>query len=185
MKAVIEGLLFVSGDEGLTIEEICNVLDSNIDDIKASIKELYNDYQSKDRGISIEFLGNHYKLTTKPEHKNYYQKLVQDEQNKNLSDSALEVLSIIAYNEPLSRANVDEIRGVNSSYVIRKLLLNGLIEDKGRSEAPGRPILYGVTPKFLDYFGLGSTSDLPPLEVHETTSNNDENLFNTKYKEKN
>lgn len=185
MKAVIEGLLFVSGDEGLTIEEINNVLDSNIDDVKKAMKELYNDYNNQDRGITIEYLGNHYKLTTKTEHKEYYQKLVQDEQNKKLSDSALEVLSIIAYNEPLSRANVDEIRGVNSSYVIRKLLLNGLIEDKGRSDAPGRPILYGVTPKFLDYFGLGSINDLPSLEVSENTNDNDENLFNTKYKEKN
>lgn len=183
MKAVIEGLLFISGDEGLSLEEISNVLEISEDETKELIEKLNDDYQ-KDRGISIEYLGNHYKLTTKPEHKQYYEKLVQDEKNKKLSDSALEVLSIIAYNEPLSRANIDDIRGVNSSYVIRKLLLSGLIEDKGRSETPGRPILYGVTPKFLDYFGLGSTNDLPNLEAHESEKLNNDNLFNIKYQEK-
>ena len=181
MKAILEGLLFISGDEGLTINEIINVLEIDKEQIKKLIKELYNDYQSQDRGISLEFLGDHFKLTTKKEHKKYYEKLINDENNKALSNSALEVLSIIAYNEPISRSKIDEIRGVNSSYVIRKLLLNGLIEDKGRSDSPGRPLLYGVTAKFLDYFGLGSTKDLPELKAVEVKD--DEIIFDTKYQE--
>ncbi len=181
MKAILEGLLFISGDDGLTLDEISNVLETDKEQVKSLIKDLYDEYQSKDRGISLEYLGNHFKLTTKKEHKKYYEKLVHNDNDKTLSNSALEVLSIIAYNEPISRSKVDEIRGVNSSYVIRKLLLNGLIEDKGRSESPGRPMLYGVTARFLDYFGLGSTKDLPELKAVQIQDN--EIIFDTKYKE--
>ena len=184
MKAILEGLLFVSGDEGLTLEEIASVLEINEEEVKKLIKGLFEDYSGKNHGIQIEFLGDHFKLTTKPEHKSYYQKLVNSDQNKTLSDSSLEVLSIIAYNEPISRSGIDDIRGVNSNYIIRKLLLNGLIEEKGRSEGPGRPLLFGITTRFLDYFGLGSTKDLPKLKAIER-DNNEEVLFNMKYQEKN
>ena len=181
MKAILEGLLFISGDDGLTLDEISDVLEVDKEQVKSLIKELYEDYQNKDRGISLEFLGNHFKLTTKKEHKKYYEKLVHNDNDKALSNSALEVLSIIAYNEPISRSGIDEIRGVNSSYILRKLLLNGLIEDKGRSDSPGRPLVYGVTSRFLDYFGLGSTKDLPVLKAIEIQDN--EVIFDTKYKE--
>ena len=99
-----------------------------------------------------------------------------------LSPAALETLAIIAYNQPLVRGQVDEIRGVDSSYNIRKLVLKGLIEEKGRSELPGRPILYGTTDKFLDHFGLASIDELPVIE--ETIEENDDvDLFDSKYKE--
>lgn len=184
MKAVIEGLLFISGDEGLTLEELKNNLEIDIDELKNLIKELYKDYQSDERGIKLELLGNHFKLTTKPEHKNYYKKLIKNEENNKLSQAALETLSIIAYNEPISRLDIDEIRGVSTNYIIRKLVLKGLIEEKGKSDAPGRPILYGVTSNFLDYFGLGSIKELPKIKTKETNDENEnENLFETKYKE--
>lgn len=184
MKAILEGLLFVSGDDGLTIDEICNITEKDIETVKKTIKELYSDYQNENRGIQIEYLGNHYKLTTKSEHKEFYKKMINDEVNSTLSQSALETLAIIAYNQPLTRLDVDNIRGVNSSYVIRKLLLMGLIEDAGRSETPGRPKLYSVTPKFLDYFGLGSIEELPIIEDNNSDLEDDEkNLFESKYKE--
>ena len=182
MKAIIEGLLFVSGEDGLTSDELVNITGKSIDEIKEAIQELYKDYESNDRGIQIEYLGNHFKLTTKQEHKEYYQKLVEEEENSTLSQSALETLAIIAYNEPITRCEIDEIRGVSSVYVIRKLVLKGLIEDVGRSEAPGRPILYSVTSKFLDYFGLGSIDELPEIETKEEEIN-ETNLFESKYKE--
>lgn len=185
MKAVLEGLLFISGDDGLTTDKLCEILELSSDEVKSLIKDLHDDYESNDRGVQIEYLGNHFKLTTKKEHKNYYEKLIEDERHSNLSDSALEVLSIIAYNEPISRVNIDDIRGVNSSYIVRKLLLKDLIEEKGRSDAPGRPLLYGVTQKFLDYFGLGSIKDLPKIEASQNNDLSDNNLFNTKYQEKN
>ena len=183
MKAIVEGLLFLSGEDGLTLEEISNVTEKNVDEIKLIIKELYNDYCDENRGIQIEFLGNHFKLTTKKEHKEYYKKLVIDDENSILSQSALETLAIIAYNAPLTRIEIDNIRGVNSSYVVRKLLLKGLIEEIGRSDAPGRPRLYNVTPRFLDYFGLGSLDELPKLEEKEEIVDSETSLFESKYKE--
>ena len=183
MKAIVEGLLFLSGEDGLTLEEISNIIEKDEEEVKNIIKELYNDYSNSGRGINIEFLGNHFKLTTKKEHKEYYKKLALDEENGSLSNSALETLAIIAYNAPLTRIEIDNIRGVNSSYVIRKLLLKGLIEEVGRSEAPGRPRLYNITPKFLDYFGLGSIDELPKLEEKEEVMEEEKYLFNSKYTE--
>jgi len=183
MKAIVEGLLFLSGEDGLTLEEISNIIEKDIEDVKLLIKELYNDYINEERGIQIEFLGDHFKLTTKKEHKEYYKKLVIDDENSILSQSALETLAIIAYNAPITRIEIDNIRGVNSSYVVRKLLLKGLIEEVGRSEAPGRPRIYNVTPRFLDYFGLGSINELPKLEEKEEIIDEEKSLFESKYKE--
>ena len=184
MKAVIEGLLFISGDEGLTLDELEKILEIDINELKKIIKELYKDYQNVDRGIKLELLGNHFKLTTKQVHKEYYKKLIKDEETNKLSQAALETLSIIAYNEPITRLDIDEIRGVSSNFIIKKLVLKGLIEEKGKSDAPGRPTLYGVTSNFLDYFGLGSTKDLPEIKSkNKEETKEDNNLFNTKYQE--
>lgn len=185
MKAIVEGLLFLSGEDGLTLEDISKVIEKDIEEVKSIIKELYNDYNNDSRGLQIEFLGNHFKLTTKKEHKEYYKKLVIDEENSILSQSALETLAIIAYNAPLTRIDIDNIRGVNSSYVVRKLLLKGLIEEIGRSDAPGRPRLYNITPRFLDYFGLGSIDELPKLEEKQEILDDEKYLFESKYKEDN
>ena len=183
MKAIIEGLLFISGDEGLTLEQLKSILEIDINELKKLIKELYKDYQDKNRGIKLEHLGNHFKLTTKQEHKDYYKKLIKDEETNKLSQAALETLSIIAYNEPITRVDIDEIRGISSGYIVRKLVLKGLIEEKGKSDVPGRPTLYGVTSNFLDYFGLGSTKELPEIKQKEELKDNSNNLFETKYKE--
>lgn len=182
MKAALEGLLFISGDNGLTLKQISEILEISIEETKLILKDLYIDYNSEKRGIKLEFLGEHFKLTTKKEHKKYYEKLVIDEQSTKLSQSALEVLSIIAYNQPISRIQVDKIRGVNSSYVIRKLVLKNLIEDCGSSSEAGRPLLYKVTDNFLNYFGLGSIKDLPDIKEIEV-NNEEKNLFETRYNE--
>ena len=184
MKGLIEGLLFVCGEDGLTLEELTNITGKQKEDIKNIIQELYKDYDNSDRGIQLEYLGNHFKLTTKKEHKEYYKKLFEEEENSNLSESCIEVLAIIAYNAPITRTDIDEIRGVNSSYAVRKLLIKNLIEEVGRSELPGRPKLYNVTSNFLDYFGLGTIDDLPKLEIKKEENidlNND--LFKSKYVE--
>ena len=185
MKAVVEGLLFLSGEDGLTLTDISNIIEKDIEEVKTIIKELYNDYSNENRGIQIEYLGDHFKLTTKKEHKEYYKKLATNEENGELSQSSLEALAIIAYNAPITRVDVDNIRGVNSSYVVRKLLLKGLIEEVGRSDAPGRPRLYNVTPKFLDYFGLGSIDELPKFEEKEEPINDEKYLYESKYIEEN
>lgn len=181
MKAVLEGLLFVVGDDGITIEEVCSVLDIDQDTAKELILSLKNDYLSEERGLRIDYLGNSLKLTTKREHKEYYKKLIE-ESNHTLSQSALETLAIIAYNEPITRIKVDEIRGISSTQMIRKLVAKGFIKEVGRENIPGRPILYKTTDDFLDYFGLSSKDDLPKLESEESIDK-ETDLFLSKYKE--
>ncbi len=187
LKAVLEGLLFVVGDDGLDLDEISRVLEISKDDVKELIKELQTDYQSDSRGIRIDFLGDKLKLTTKKEHNMYYQKLLTTEDNNTLSQAALETLAIIAYNQPITRVKVDELRGISNNHIIRKLVAKGLIKESGRSNMPGRPILYETTSEFLDYFGLSSIDELPDmrdfLEEEEKEREEDVDLYQSKYKE--
>lgn len=184
-KAVLEGLLFVVGEDGLTLEQIQDVLELDEETSKNLIMELKKDYEEETRGLRIDFLGNRFKLTTKFEHKEYYQKLIENPETNTLSQAALETLAIVAYNEPITRVQVDAIRGVGSASIMRKLVAKGFIKESGRSELPGRPILYETTNEFLDYFGLASTEDLPDIsqivaeEVDEDNENKD--LYTSKY----
>ena len=183
-KAVLEGLLFVVGEDGLTIEQISDVLEITDDESKELIMELKKDYEDESRGLRIDFLGNRFKITTKFEHKEYYQKLLENPETNTLSQAALETLAIIAYNEPITRVQVDAIRGVSSVSIIRKLVAKGFVKESGRSELPGRPILYETTNEFLDYFGLSSTEDLPNIEeiIEESEEvEEDTDLYNSKY----
>lgn len=181
MRGVLEGLLFISGDDGITYKELEKVMEIDSEKLNYLITELKDEYEKEEHGIRLEQAGETLKFVTKLEYKDYYSKMV-DIDSDLLSPAALETLAIIAYNQPLVRGQVDEIRGVDSSYNIRKLVLKGLIEEKGRSELPGRPILYGTTDKFLDHFGLASIDELPVIE--ETIEENDDvDLFDSKYKE--
>ena len=181
-RAILEGLLFVVGDDGLNIEQIKDVFQIDEEEAKNLIFDLKNSYNNPDRGLRIDFLGNKIKLTTKPEHKAYYQKLILNPETNVLSQAALETLAIIAYNEPVTRMQIDELRGVSSDYTLRKLLAKGLLKEAGKSTMPGRPNLYATTHEFLDYFGLATLEDLPPLEELETRSDETE-LFTSIYKE--
>ena len=186
-KAVLEGLLFVVGEDGLTIDQIVDVLEIDEENAKALFMELKKDYEDDSRGLRIDFLGNRFKITTKFEHKAYYQKLIENPETNFLSQAALETLAIIAYNEPITRVQVDTIRGVGSTSIIRKLVAKGFIKECGRSEIPGRPILYETTSEFLDYFGLSSIEDLPNIEdLIQTPEEEEENtdLYTSKYTEK-
>ena len=184
-KAVLEGLLFVVGEDGLTIEQIKDVLEIDENVAKNLIMELKKDYEDDSRGLRIDFLGNRFKITTKFEHKEYYQKLLENPETNFLSQAALETLAIIAYNEPVTRIQVDNIRGVGSTSIIRKLVAKGFIKESGRSELPGRPILYETTHEFLDYFGLSSIEDLPNIDdiMEKVSEDSDDNkdLYTSKY----
>ena len=122
-------------------------------------------------------------LTGKKEQQKYYQKLLVNEENNTLSNSALETLAIVAYNEPITRVEVDEIRGVQTAQMIRKLVAKGLLKECGRSELPGRPILYKTTSEFLDYFGLSDISELPKITPKSEQENNELDLYKSKYEE--
>ena len=188
MKAVLEGLLFVVGEDGLTLDQIEDVLEIDEETSKNLIMELKKDYEDESRGLRIDFLGNRFKITTKFEHKAYYQKLLENPETNTLSQAALETLAIIAYNEPITRVQVDSIRGVGSTSIIRKLVAKGFIKESGRSDLPGRPILYETTHEFLDYFGLSTIKDLPNIDdimknVEEKEEDANPDLYTSKYKE--
>ncbi len=176
LLGVLEGLLFIYGDEGCRIEDICKVLNINEDEAKKLLVELKNSYEDQNRGLRIRFLGNAFKLTTKEEHKEYYKKLALNTDNS-LSESALEVLAIIAYNEPITRVEIDEIRGLQSDYMLRKLIALGMVKESGKSTMPGRPNLYKTTHEFLDYFGLSSLDDLPKLNIETDNNARQKELF--------
>lgn len=182
MKGVLEGLLYVEGDLGITLEQVSEILNISLDNAKDLVLSLKEEYIKEDRGLRINFLGNSIKLTTKEEHKEYFQKLLESPKNNVLSPQALETLAIIAYNEPITRMQIDEFRGVDSIYVLRRLLAKGLVKECGRSDLPGRPILYKTTDEFLDYFNLSSKDDLPKIELLEE-NDEEKDLYTSNYKE--
>lgn len=179
--AALEGLLFIVGEDGLDVKKIEEILEISYEELKDLIKELCDIYSDPKRGLQLLVLGNKLKLTTKKEHKEYYERLIVEDDSI-LSQAALETLAIIAYNEPITRVRIDEVRGISSSHMVRKLISKNLIKEVGRSDLPGRPILYGVTDEFLDYFGLSSTKELPKLE-EVTISEEETDLYTTKYSE--
>jgi len=181
--AILEGLLFVVGDDGLTLEQVEDILEMTEEKAKTLISDLKETYEQDNRGITINFLGNTFKLTTKKEHKEYHQKLIENPITNTLSQSALETLAIIAYNEPITRVIIDEVRGVSSQQMVRKLVAKGLVKEVGRSELPGRPILYKTTNEFLDYFGLSSIEGLPKIHIEIEDKEIETDLFESRYKE--
>lgn len=183
LKAVLEGILFIVGDEGTTINDMVETLRTSEEEVKKLLMELKKDYEREDRGLRISYLGNAFKLTTKEEHKEFYEKLVTDNKTTNLSNAALEVLAVIAYNEPITRIQIDEIRGINSGQIVRRLLARGFIKICGKSDAIGKPSLYKTTDDFLDYFGLSSKDDLPEIIYQEREENDNGDLYDSTYKE--
>lgn len=181
--AILEGLLFVVGDEGITLDNICDILEIDKKEAQELLKKLREEYNNESRGIRVSFIGESFKLTTKQEHKAYYQKLITSKDNGSLSQAALETLAIIAYNQPITRAEVDELRGLASINMIRKLMAKDLIKISGKSSLPGKPNLYKTTSEFLDYFGLATINDLPNLPNETIKEDDEKELFSSIYKE--
>lgn len=179
---ILEGILFVVGDEGINLKNLCEIMNIEMSEAKELLLKLKESYESDSRGIRISYLGDAFKLTTKECHKEYYQKLVENPDTNSLSSSSLEVLAIIAYNQPITRVEIDTMRGVSSNHIIRKLVAKGLIKEAGKSKMPGRPNLYRTTSEFLDCFGLSSLNELPEIETEEKKESESE-LFTSIYKE--
>mgnify|MGYP005787387919 CR=1 FL=1 len=179
---ILEGILFVVGDEGINLKNLCEIMNINTDEAKDLLLKLKESYESDQRGIRISYLGDAFKLTTKECHKEYYQKLIENPETNTLSSSALEVLAIIAYNQPITRVEIDTMRGVSSNHIIRKLVAKGLIKEAGKSKMPGRPNLYRTTSEFLDCFGLASLNELPEIKDEQPEAGEQE-LFTSIYKE--
>ncbi|MBP1155197.1 MULTISPECIES: SMC-Scp complex subunit ScpB [unclassified Paenibacillus] len=172
MKSVIEGLLFVAGDEGLDAKQLSEVLEQDAAFVRELILDLQSDLKRQGRGLQIVELAGTYQLATLPEHALYFERLAYSPSRSSLSQAALETLAIVAYRQPITRIDIEEIRGVKSDRALQTLVAKDLIHEVDRADAPGRPILYGTTKSFLDYFGLATIADLPETTMFE----NDDNL---------
>ena len=180
LEGIIESLLFAAGDEGLTIKQISEVLEMETlvaEDVLSKLVSEYNENQK--RGIMIVQLAETYQLATKKEYSPFLKKLVESPNNTALSQAALETLAIIAYKQPITRIEIEEIRGVKTDRPLQTLTAKALIKEMGRVEGPGRAYLYGTTKEFLDYFGLRNIKGLPPLpeKVEEENIQEEADLF--------
>lgn len=183
-ESIIESLLFAAGDEGLAAGQIAEVMGLPLDEIKATLQAMEEAFQRDElRGIMITSFGDEYRMMTKKENADFIQQLAQKPSPKTLSQAALETLAIIAYNQPVTRIEVEDIRGVKTERPIATLCARGLIEEAGRADAPGRPILYTTTAEFLDAFQLKSIADLPPLEDGEGAMQQEADLFFGRFEE--
>ena len=161
--SIFESLLFVSG-EPIKLKELASIIESSEDFAEDVLKELMFKYEAQDRGIRLLNINNQYQLVTKPENSDYVQKLLKTNIRQALSQAALETLAIVSYRQPVTRIDIDEIRGVKSDSAVLTLVDKGLIKECGRMDVAGRPILYATTEEFLKNFGLNNIKDMPPLE---------------------
>ncbi|WP_025641170.1 SMC-Scp complex subunit ScpB [Schnuerera ultunensis] len=166
VKSIIEALLFIWG-EPLSLKDISDILEIEEEETKNILNEMIDQFNYNRRGLRIVRIEDSYQLSTRPEHYHWISKLSQEKNNKSLSNAALETLSIIAYRQPITRNEIEAIRGVRCDKALDTLLNKNLIEEKGRLERTGRPIIYGTTKEFLRYFGLENLNDLPSLKDFE------------------
>jgi len=185
-NGIVESLLFAAGDEGLTIKQIATVLEIEEVEAERIVRELMNELsKNENRGIAVVQLAGTYQLATKKENSIYLKKLVESPNTSTLSQAALETLAIIAYKQPITRAEIEEIRGVKTERPLQTLVGKVLVKEVGRAEGTGRAILYGTTKEFLDYFGLRSLEELPPLpeKVDDEFVQEEADLFFEKFQE--
>ena len=159
-KAQIEAILFTMG-ESVEINKIANALDIKPGQVKKIVKEMQKDLEKEDRGIKIIELGNAYQMCSKPEMYESLIKIAKQPKRQVLTDVLMETLSIIAYKQPITKAEIERIRGVKSDFAVNKLVEYMLIEEVGRMDTPGRPLLFGTTEEFLRRFGVESSDTLP------------------------
>lgn len=162
LKGIIEALLFTSGD-ALSYKDISTIMEMEEKEVKGIVSNMKEEYNKDARGLHIIEFNNKIQISTKPCYSQYIKRLVKPGNRQNLSQAALETLAIIAYRQPITKIEVDEIRGVRSDRAISTLMERGLIKECGRKDSPGRPILYGTTEDFLKYFGFKNIKELPEL----------------------
>ncbi|MBS4536235.1 SMC-Scp complex subunit ScpB [Clostridium sp. D2Q-14] len=177
IKGIIEGILYIWG-ESLSIDSMAEILELSKDEVKNIIEDMKNEFNYNRRGLQIIQIKDAYQLSTRVEHYDYIKKLITPKNNKGLSNAALETLSIISYKQPITRVEIESIRGVKCDKSINTLIEKGLVEEKGRLDRTGKPIIYGTTNNFLKHFGLRDINDLPKLKELKDIDLLDEN--NTK-----
>lgn len=160
LAKIIEAILFVSG-EPVQLGAVARALEVTELEVSAAADELASDYDYNRRGICLKRFGSHIQLSTRPDYAPQIEKLLQPIQKQSLSQAALETLAVVAYKQPVTRLDIEAVRGVKCDYSVQSLMNKGLIEEVGRKETLGRPIMYGTTDAFLSHFGLTSLEDLP------------------------
>lgn len=180
-NAIIEGLLFLSGDKGLTLGELVTYIGQDPLTIEKSIEQMNQKYkEDSSSAFTIVYTAQSYKLGTKPEYASKFEQYANSEYNDVIPKSSLETLAIICYNQPITKFDIEQIKGVSPSHTVSVLLERNLIEVVGRSDEIGRPKLYGITDVALDYLGINSTEDLPALKDYRLNFDDEQNeLFNS------
>jgi segregation and condensation protein B len=163
VETVVEAVLFAS-DESLTDSRLANIVETSVKQVRQSIKNLNDKYRANNNAFRIEQIAGGYQMLTLSTYNHWLKKLLRARSDSKLSPAALETLAIIAYKQPVIRADIEAIRGVAGGEVIRTLCYKGLVKIVGRAEILGRPMLYGTTKKFLEVFGLNTLKDLPKIE---------------------
>ncbi len=171
----IEAILFVSG-EAVSIPDLAKALQTDEEKLKKCLDQISDEYNYRQRGFLLKRFGNKVQLATRPLYAEDVVRLLQPVQQQNLGQAAMETLAVVAYKQPVTRAEVEQIRGVKCDYSLQSLINKGLIQENGRKDTIGRPILYGTTDAFLSHFGIRGLEDLPPLpeiegeEIKEETN---------------
>jgi len=163
IKGAIEAILFASGN-AVSSQRLENALSIPCDILEGHLESLIKEYKDENKGIAVIKLNDSYQMVTKKKYAVYIRKVMDLKKNTPLSQAAMEVLAIVAYNQPVTKAFIEQVRGVDCSGVIGSLTVKNLIEEKGRLELPGRPLLYGTTENFLRCFSISSADELPPIE---------------------
>lgn len=177
IEAIVEGLLYIVGEDGAKVEQLAVAIEKSIEDTKTILSNIQKKYASETYGIELVGYGSVYKFVSKKDVYPYAQALFGVSKQSTLSQAALETLAIIAYKQPITRIEIEELRGVSADVMLRKLQARNLIKEAGRSEAVGRPILYEVTEEFMDSFKLYTLNELPDLPEYTQEEEENENLF--------
>ena len=172
MAGRIEAILFVAG-EAVSVKDLARALQISEQELKKHLNELSDEYDYRQRGFLLKRFGDNVQLATRPLYAEDVVRLLQPVQQQSLSQAAMETLAVVAYKQPVTRAEVEQIRGVKCDYSLQSLMNKGMIEEVGRKDTIGRPILFGTTDKFLSHFGISSLEDLPPMPEPPTEETND------------
>ncbi len=176
LESIIESLIFSYGD-ALSLDKICEILELDKKTARNLMKNFMDNYNQADKGIIIREINEKYQMCSNPKYFEYVSKLYQIRQKQALSQAAYEVLSIIAYNQPITKAKIEQIRGVNSDSAVTRLMERNLIKEAGKLDVPGRPRLYETTDEFLKCFGFKSIRDLPMLDIQDLSELNLQELI--------
>lgn len=175
IQAIIEAVLFAAGD-AVEIERLADIVDVDKRSLREILKKMIDDYNYERRGIHIIKMEDSYQMCTRGEYLEYVSMLAEPPRKQNLSNAALEVLAIVAYKQPVTRSSIEHIRGVNCDYIVNRLIERNFIEEQGRLDAPGRPILFGTTQHFLRSFGVSSLAELPEFDSLGESAENIEQI---------